>query len=804
MQRNLSNMNSRRKDHLCLAFLVALAVLFLYRVVFMGKALLPADVLLLMTPWRHHAAEKFPEFHQAWNPMLDVIQQYYPWRQFAAQWIRKDVFPLWNPHMYSGTPFVANGQSAIFYPFNCLFYLMPVKYAFGWTALLHLMLIGVSSYGFFKHITGHRIAALTGAIAFMFCGFVTAWLEFTTFLCTAAWLPVTLFLFERALAPRSSKEGERFVRGMALTGVALGMSLLAGHLQIGFYVWLTFGLYALYRAFSFMRRLPGSPPHLLSSTGANHSRLTHSPAHPLTGFVGGIALAVGIGLCLGAPQWLPVIELTHFSTRSGAFDIESIRPMRLPLQHLLTLLIPSFFGNPVDSNNYWGAFNFYELSGSLGVLPLLLWLPAVWGRSWRSAGFWILLLAFGFSVAMVTPLYWLFVWCIPGFAQLRGPARALLIADFAGAALAAYGVRALCESGRPFGKHFRVTMLAATGVFLFVGLWGVLHFSGIMLSDRYFAWTTRDVATFLIFLAFGLGLILWSSRGVQGNPAKGRDQQTRGNAAVRLMPLLVAIELFVLWMRFNPQVDPGMVYFDTESTRFLKRDHSTFRVLSIGSNFLHWMPSNAPMAFGLEDIQGSDSLWTMSYAQYLQSIEPGAPRCDWKNYNSPKLDDLNVKYVLTPPDMYPDSPPGRLVYDGDMKIYRRQQFKPRFFLSDGRTPAIISQNPDHIALNVEESAARPHALTPSPPHPLTLSWSHPFYPGWQAWVDGGRRPLECRSEVVQQVPFQTGERQMDFVFYPMSVYVGMFLACLSVGACALLLARGLTRATRPEHGRSGG
>ena len=55
------------------------------------------------------------------NPLLDPLQQYWPWRRFACRWLLRGEVPLWNPHSFSGYPFLANLQSAILYPPNLIF-----------------------------------------------------------------------------------------------------------------------------------------------------------------------------------------------------------------------------------------------------------------------------------------------------------------------------------------------------------------------------------------------------------------------------------------------------------------------------------------------------------------------------------------------------------------------------------------------------------------------------------------------------------------------------------------------------------
>ena len=50
----------------------------------------------------------------------DLAPFLYPNYRFAAESIRQGVIPLWNPHLYSGSPFAADIQSGLFYPINLL------------------------------------------------------------------------------------------------------------------------------------------------------------------------------------------------------------------------------------------------------------------------------------------------------------------------------------------------------------------------------------------------------------------------------------------------------------------------------------------------------------------------------------------------------------------------------------------------------------------------------------------------------------------------------------------------------------
>ena len=70
----------------------------------------------------------------------DTWTQFYYWRQFAFETLARGELPLWNPYVFSGTPFVAGLQSAIFYPLNWIFLFLPTAFAINLSIALHCFL----------------------------------------------------------------------------------------------------------------------------------------------------------------------------------------------------------------------------------------------------------------------------------------------------------------------------------------------------------------------------------------------------------------------------------------------------------------------------------------------------------------------------------------------------------------------------------------------------------------------------------------------------------------------------------------
>ena len=46
----------------------------------------------------------------------DLLHILLPMHHYLAEHLRRGQLPLWNPLMFMGTPFLANWQSAVFYP----------------------------------------------------------------------------------------------------------------------------------------------------------------------------------------------------------------------------------------------------------------------------------------------------------------------------------------------------------------------------------------------------------------------------------------------------------------------------------------------------------------------------------------------------------------------------------------------------------------------------------------------------------------------------------------------------------------
>ena len=206
----MSRLRTRFPDLLPVLALVLLALIYWSKVLFTGQVLLPGHMLGGFAPFG-------AESNAPWNILQwDGLGQYYPWRFFAAQRLHLGRIPLWNPHQFAGTPFLANGQSAVFYPPNLVFWIMDPARAFGWAAFLHTLLAAIGTYFLARQWNLSRAASLVAAIAFGFCGYLSAWAMLPTLAETASWLPLTLLLLERSVEEAAPSQRARRVLLLAV------------------------------------------------------------------------------------------------------------------------------------------------------------------------------------------------------------------------------------------------------------------------------------------------------------------------------------------------------------------------------------------------------------------------------------------------------------------------------------------------------------------------------------------------------------------------------------------------------------
>ena len=269
--------------------------LLLYASVTLGpRTMIPADNLFQWAPWTA-AADQFDALPPHNGLIGDLAIQNAPWKQFALDSLRGGEIPLWNPYLFAGAPFLANGQHSMLYPFSALFLVLPLAKAYGWFALSQVWLAGVSMYVFGRLLGLRRSGAVLAGFAYQGAQFlIISAAVFPMIVAAVVWLPLLLGCIDRvittSLGPATRRD--HALLWAAAGAVALACQVLAGHAEFTYYTLLVMGLYALWRLVDTWRA----------------TRRAARPAAVIRPTVW-LAAMVALGLLIAALQLVPLFEV---------------------------------------------------------------------------------------------------------------------------------------------------------------------------------------------------------------------------------------------------------------------------------------------------------------------------------------------------------------------------------------------------------------------------------------------------------------------------------------------------------------
>jgi O-antigen/teichoic acid export membrane protein len=474
------------KQDILITLLFFILPLMLFGPVTLGsRTLLPLDNLYVGEPWASFADKLGVSYPH--NALLsDLILENYVWKRFIVQSIQTRSIPLWDPYILAGHPFLANGQHSALYPFSLIFYVMPLTRAYGWFTVVQFWLAGLFTYFFLRVLGANRLGGLIGGITYQLSGFFVVSVVFTMIIAAAVWLPLVLTMIEIVIRKQEEKGPVIYspIPYIFIGSFVMGIQILAGHIEITYYVLLVSGFYALCRLIVLRRRQHVWGPTLRMGAW--------------------LLVMVLLGLGLGAIQFVPLYEVASRNFRVGSVTYTDIIGWALPSRRIISFLIPDFFGNPSHHTYFdvvtrrhlaiglnafgqvnplcpyctgWDTKTNVEGGAYVGILPLLLSVMAVWGwatdrmpnkrvkesvhsivpsdyppphplpppQVWIFALLAVLSLLFAFG----TPLYALLYYGLPFWNQLHSPFRWVYPFTLSIAVLSGLGVTYLARIVTP-------------------------------------------------------------------------------------------------------------------------------------------------------------------------------------------------------------------------------------------------------------------------------------------------------------------------------------------------------------------
>ncbi len=697
------------------------------------------------------------------------LLQFYPWRDIAFARLQAGELPLWNPMLGNGAPLLANYQTAVFYPPNWLYLVIPTEYAMGLVGVLHIFWAGLGMITYLSSLGTDRTGQGIGALAYSLSGYLIARFGFLSMTGTVAWLPWLIWAVDRTVLDQKNRFPRRVI---ALLAVIVAMALLAGHAQTATYSLALAALYALWRAFA-----------------------TYGPKASITPLIYAL-LGVVLGMGVAAIQLVPTFELMQNSQRAAGLDREIVMTYSFWPWRFLSLLSPNIFGSPV-TGDYWGYANYWEDAIYLGLLPLVLTVKSV--RRWLNerrnnkptkpgqvVPFYatlilpVLLLALGNNTSVFPWLYD----HVPGFDLFQAPTRITLLAVFGLAVLGAVGADGWQTTAR--GRSWSRRWMAAGLSILLGALYARFMLPG-MVQESFIHGVGR----------LGLMIVLVGALALALRRAEWQPGWRPWWEAAALG--LLAGDLVTAHWGLNPTIQAAFYHQPSSMAEALAGNLRGARTLYLpddeyeakfryavsftsfqADNPAHWhgvrnsLLPNLGMIDGVPSANNFDPLLVGSADALLQSLSdlPAEGQVEAARR-------MGVGVLLTTKQRAGREP---LAVTDPIFAYEIPGPWPRVALADCAEMGLAAQCEPRKIGSAEIMVDEPEYVVVSlsadtPAHLLLLDT---YYPGWEARLDGRPVPILRAGSAFRAVQVPSGQHELAFLYRPASLYIGLAITGLGL------------------------
>jgi|GEM_PF-283833 len=389
----------------------------------------------------------------------DQLISGFMFKTFAAESLKATgEFPLWNPYIFGGFPYVDALHGDVFYITALLRMIFPVGTVMALVFVLQIIVAGIFTYGFLRTLKLRTLVSIIGALAYMFTGVIISLVDagHDGKVIVASLLPAGLFMIQKAFCPETRRKLAYF----AMLGLVIGLALLSPHVQMTYYMLMLMAFYIIFKFFVL---------------GIKEKRWGFAGKSLGLSFA---SLATGFGI--SAIQFLPSWSYLNFSPRgAGGRGWIWNTSYSMPRMELVDLINPRFSGT---METYWGSNPLKQHAEYFGIIILILLIVGLiiaWRRRETKffAGFGLfgLLMALGGS----TIFYVLPYNILPLLNRFRAPAIIFFTVSFSAVVVAMLGLQAYLDNSREKIKKRKpqprksaaVIAGVAGGVLLICALW---------------------------------------------------------------------------------------------------------------------------------------------------------------------------------------------------------------------------------------------------------------------------------------------------------------------------------------------
>ncbi len=783
-----------------------LIILILYGQALSPEHLLsPSDYLLINNPWKSSSP---PEFEGPRNRLLsDHTSQFLPNLYYFRRSVAEGRLPLWNPHIMAGKPFLANMQSAVFFPLTWIALLVPVPSSITWMVIAKVFL---GCLGFFlfcwKALKIRPVPAFAGGVVFGLCGFNTVWLLYpsTNVSLLAGWL---LLALDRLLR----KPCVFLFVGLAFL---VALVILAGHPETTLHLLLLTLIYLVVVCFA-------NPPGWLR-------RLILPALACVTGvLLSSVALIPFMESGLESATWERRVVAGQRAAAKGTYG--------LPWTAAVVLLMPDATGNPT-TEEYRGPGNYNEVSGFASVGIWILAVAAFFNRR-RQAALWFGALTVAFSVAVVYGVWPIdrILHALPLYGRCLN-IRLLFGISMGAAVLGAVGLDLLTEHRRWAGSRVLALLTLPVALALAGLVWMVV--APLYGSELSWEHGIKQLLWFVFPIGGGVALLLATGKKLLQIPV------------TLAWVALIATEMIRFSFGYNPVIPTRHFAYETTppALRFLQ-SKGVDRFVGMTSRDLI---QNSALVYETYDFRGYDPPEPLNYNRYFtELVDDAKPNIIYQVDRLSEdtvvhLSNAGVRYYAGETAL--DHPDFRPVHSGDVRIYEQRKAQPRAYIparvvevhsdqealqllktnrwlatevtvisrqnrSDAlsmgradllqgeRTPLagnpgegrgdvrIVSYDPERVVLEADATGSEWLVLTDL------------FYPGWKAEVNSQPADIYAANGLFRAVVIPPGRSRIEFIYDPLSFRIGSVLSLIALALLSGLLLMNAARRVVRNQGR---
>lgn len=750
----------------------------------------------------------------------DLLSHSYPAKKIFVDSILSGSFPLWNPYISLGIPYLADLSNQALYFSNLIFLLFPANIAINLTVLLHYLLCSIFTYLFAKNITKDTFIAIFAALAFTLSGYCLSVSCNLEYLSPIAWLPAVFWAYYKAV------ETDKSIY-LLLTGLFVSMLIFAGDPMAFYYL----SGFLLLRCLFEVRDKKTFKKHCCF-----------------------FLIAIILSVVLSAVQLIPSIELTAFSIRSGGLDFREATTWSFNPMRLIEFLLPFYYGHNLPYPTYWGVFlqkHFFNIPWAEGVyvgtIPLILALCSLYYSRTKEKIFWISVVVISLIIAFgsYTPVYKLLFNTLPLLSSFRYPEKMILFTSFALCILAALSLKDLINNKPVILKrteYFIIIFVVVTAFAVFMDFASLLPLNKMRLSGEVTANFINGNFHFRIIYFVATFSIFWGSWYLFS------QKQYDSRYFLSLIILITFIDLFYInsntfitsrinFYNYRAKVEQYIkkewkqayaprIFCSQYLSTFLTAENQEKNKEAFLKNFYdifnsYWLENLIPNRsiiynFGIVDTVSSLKIKAVSELEKTYFIKD----------KGQFLKNLNIDYILASPFDIKDyqgvtdpvlftqfntllksnqlTPRAFVVYNAlfypDNETIRYLLLQPSFdinnaILLNGPKKQLFMQADVNNDLKIDAYKCNKVIISVNTRNEGYLVLLDANYPGWKVYVDNKESQLLTANYIYRAVKLPSGKHTITFIFDPLPVKIGVIISLLGLiaGIIAVIKFKTLSR-----------